>query len=106
MGMFDYVKCDYQLPITGFENRLFQTKDINEHMNRNMDTYRILKTGQLIEDDQDANPMNFTGTVYFYDFVAGSKYQGNKGWIEFSAEFCNGHLQGEIKLEEYDCPDD
>ena len=44
--MFDYVKCEYPLPIEGLENAEFQTKDTPEQY---LETYRITKAGRLLQ---------------------------------------------------------
>lgn len=43
MGMFDDIKCDYQLPDEGLEHDHFQTKDFDCRL----DQYRITKDGRL-----------------------------------------------------------
>ena len=58
MGMFDYLRCEYDLPVEGLGDRMFQTKDTPAQW---MDTYRIDANGQLwgqeydIEDQSDPN---------------------------------------------------
>jgi hypothetical protein len=46
MGMFDYVKCEYPLPIPEMQGRTFQTKSIADWPG--MDTYTITTDGRLI----------------------------------------------------------
>jgi hypothetical protein len=49
MGMFDNVKCHFPLPVEGFEDQTFQTKDLDNLM----DNYEIRKDGTLWKEDYD-----------------------------------------------------
>lgn len=117
--MFDYVRCKYPLPLSGYEDRMFQTKDTAAQQ---LDLYEIREDGTLwyetydTEDHSDPNaeglariagcmtkvnkrwvaePM--TGEICFYDFPTKDYKDG--GWVEFSAYFVNGKLR-EINLIE------
>lgn len=111
MGMFDYLSCEYPLPIPEAQNLEFQTKDTDSQF---LNYYKIDKDGYLwenlydIEDKSDPNATgierlfgymtrvnkrwekcNFTGEIRFY-----SSYDKEyKTWVEFSSYFTNGHLQ-------------
>ena len=109
MGMFDNLKCKYPLPVKGANKKIYQTKDTPAQF---LDLYEIRKDGTLWHEAYDtedkSNPeaeglarivgmmtrvnqrwesVNFTGEICFYDF-----WEGEKGWIEFSAYFVNGKL--------------
>ena len=45
MGMFDYLKCEYQLPDEKAQNALFQTEDTNAQY---MERYTLTREGRLI----------------------------------------------------------
>lgn len=111
MGMFDYVRCDYPLPVEGANALQYQTKDTPAQY---LDNYVITDLGQLfheaydIEDRSDQNaeglkrfrgcmtrvnkrlePIELTGEIRFY-----SSFDKNwSGWIEFSAYFVAGVLK-------------
>ena len=115
MGMFDYIRCKYPLPVDGFQDRTWQTKDTPGYPS--MDLYEIREDGSLwhqgydVEDRSDPKAEglmglrgamtrvnkkwgrvpSLTGEIRFYDF----KHSGNgdyAGWLEFSAYFVNGKL--------------
>lgn len=105
MGMFDYVTCEYQLPIDGnFNDRLFQSKDTPCQFCEN---FVIDKDGQLfyIENDENGNKAggpikdDFTGIIRFYDFYYQDRDVNTDecGWIEFEADFLDGICKS-IKL--------
>lgn len=119
MGMFDEVKCKYKLPIEGFSEHIFQTKDTPD---QSLDLYEIREDGTLwheeydIEDHSDPNAegiMRFigcmarvnkrfvfvplTGEIRFYGFPTDNYEDG--GWIEFSTYFVDGKIR-EIHLIE------
>jgi len=108
MGMFDYLRCKYPLPVKGVNDMLFQTKDSPAQQ---MDEYEIREDGTLwhqdydIEDRSDPNaegiarifgmmtrinerwePEPMTGEILFYD--------GGTDWeLGFSAYFVDGKLR-------------
>jgi hypothetical protein len=116
MGMFDYLRCDYKLPINGANQRMYQTKDTPEQF---LDLYVIDENGNLlhedyeIEDHSDPNAEglmrfagcmtrinkhlvneDFTGEIRFYTpAVPFDKDIEDCGWIEFSAYFVGGLLK-------------
>lgn len=118
MGMFDNIKCKANLPVWGFSDATFQTKDTPSQL---LDNYEIRENGELWHLDYDivdkSNPNakgidrlvgimshenerwvfcdDFTGTINFYTFIIENK---NKGWIEFQAFFKNGVLSGPITI--------
>jgi hypothetical protein len=116
MGMFDYIKCNYPLPVKGANELEYQTKDTPAQF---LDRYTIGKDGSLwheeydIEDHSDPkaeglarvigcmtrvrkrwNRVNgFTGEIRFYTFWDDSKINsGLGGWIEWSAYFKGSKL--------------
>jgi hypothetical protein len=122
MGMFDYIRCGYPLPLPQYQHEEFQTKDTPAQF---LDHYEIMSDGTLthqtydIEDRSDPNAeglmrivgmitrvnpkwetVDFTGEIRFYTST-GEKPQEIKGlgvvnqpcgWVEFSAYFLGGKL--------------
>lgn len=109
MGMFDYLRCDYPLPVEGAKEYEYQTKDTPAQW---LDRYEIRADGTLwhedyeIEDrsDPDAKglsrlfacatrvnerwvPETLTGEIVFYTNV-----------LEFSAYFVDGVLKNIVTL--------
>jgi hypothetical protein len=112
MGMFDYLRCKYPLPVAGANALEFQTKDTDSQY---LDWYEISEDGWLLHEDYDIEDKsdksapegslsrlqgcmsqvnkrwekceNFTGEVAFYTSV------GKNGWVEFSAYFVKGQLK-------------
>jgi hypothetical protein len=107
MGMFDYVRCAYPLPVEGANDLEYQTKDTDAQW---MDYYEIREDGTLwhqeydTEDHSDPNAEGFerfcgcmtrvnerwvresyTGPLTFYTGTP-------NGWLEFSALFASGLL--------------
>jgi len=122
MGMFDYLKCEYPLPVDGANALNYQTKDTPAQL---CDNYLIKADGSLwhleydVEDRSDPNAQglaalvglmtpinerwekeNFTGEIRFYDFLIDPK-EKQSGWIEFSALFKHGVLIGTPSIVEY-----
>ncbi len=50
MGMFDYARCHYPLPLAGFECCLFQTKDTDAMY---LDNYTITVEGRLLHEEYE-----------------------------------------------------
>lgn len=116
MGMYDYVRCMVPLPVDGdHSQRQFQSKSLN----CDLDSIEIREDGSLwierydTEDHSDPNaeglmslvgkmtrvnqemvPLDFTGEIRFYDFIAteGPTYE-SRGWFEFSAYFVKGCIK-------------
>jgi hypothetical protein len=113
MGMYDYVRCDYPLPVDGANGLEFQTKDTAAQC---LDKYEIREDGTLWHAEYDtedrSNPnatglMRFvgcmtrvnerwvfepmTGEVRFYSSRTGKYEDGS--WVEFSAYFEEGKLR-------------
>ena len=111
MGMFDYIKCKYPLPISGLNDINFQTKSLDNCLEQ----YEIREDGTLwreicrYEDHSDKSLQTlkrFAGactrihegwelhtdacTICFYESV-------NNIWVEFKAQFVDGKLH---KIEE------
>jgi hypothetical protein len=112
MGLFDYLRCDYPLPLEGANALEFQTKDTRQQY---MDRYEIRADGTLwheeydTEDRSDPNAEGLermfgcmtrvnqrwvrdemTGEVCFY---TSSGDRDNDQWIEFSCYFVKGALK-------------
>ena len=96
MGMFDYVKCEVELPDGKTNECEFQTKDFDDPY---LETYTITAEGRLIHDAvrYDIDPpdkhvgkvdMNFHGVLNFYGGL------GVDEWREFNAKFTDGKLVG------------
>jgi hypothetical protein len=111
MGMFDYIRCKYPLPIEVPPNQDFQTKSLSNFL----ELYEIREDGTLwhenyeIEDRSDPNaegvlryvgcatrvnktwvPWPHTGEIVFYT-------GGQDWWVEFSAYFITGILRTPIE---------
>lgn len=102
MGMFDYLQCEWPLPLPEFQDRMFQTKDLG----CNLDLYTIRSNGQLVVQRFDAfedfderdlpkkkmHEYPFFGAVNFYCYMVedppkapdGVRYHGR---VEFAALF-------------------
>lgn len=118
MGIYDSLKCKMPLPVPGFQDRLFQTKDLPAQW---CDLYEIREDGSLwhqsysIEDRSDPEAeglmrliglmtrvgkkwerVDFSGEVFFYDYA-----EGQDGWIEFGAKFVDGKTE-DIWLHRHD----
>ena len=109
MGMFDYIRCQYPLPIEGANDILYQTKDMAEWPG--LDMYEIKKDGTIWREDYDTvykgkddvspvdhfcecvertnhrwNKINFTGEIQFYEYLEPDV------WMEWSVYFVKGQL--------------
>ena len=118
MGMFDTINCEMPLPQYGKSGN-FQTKSLENYLH----VYRIDEHGQLLkekyeyecidEGDPDAEsvmdriprygevssewvPTKHNGHVEFYDCWNGENGEEVSGWVEYSAFFVDGLLQGDI----------
>lgn len=117
VGLFDYVRCHYPLPVDGANELEYQTKDMACSY---MERYEIRADGTLwkerydIEDRSDpkAEPGSldslfgcmtrvnerweaepYTGAMEFYTDHAGR-------WLEFSALFKDGRIAGLVDNSE------
>ena len=111
MGMFDYINCEYPLPVDDAPKGDYQTKDTPA---QSLDFYTIKADGTLwgqeydIEDRSDPTAKGplamrgmmtrvnhrekqcmMTGEVVFYT----DKGPDRGGWIQFSAYFKDGIIQ-------------
>jgi len=112
MGMFDYLRCKYPLPLDGYEDKIFQTRDTDSQF---MDNYEISQEGELflenyeIEDRSDPakegmekfygmmtkvnlrweKQKDFTGEIRFYAEALDRPSE----WVEFSSYFIRGQIQ-------------
>ena len=127
MGMFDYIKCEYKLPLPelkeehqkdfdeiDWEEIEFQTKSFDGAMS----TYEITSDGQIYERileremiEDPESPMgikvneteggieksDYSGEIEFYHLVTGEKLDY---WLEFKALFWKGELK-EMTLVEF-----
>lgn len=133
MGMFDYIRCKYPLPVEGANELEFQTKDTGWG---SMDNYEIREDGTLwhevyeVEDKSEAgkwmtaNPgkkvpeeLSFAGCLArvnkqwlpVTDFVGELRFYTTitdlppYGWLEFSAYFVAGKLN-QLRLLEHRKP--
>jgi len=121
MGMFDYLRCEYPLPVEGANKILYQTKDTPSMW---LDEYLIDENGDLygeeydIEDrsDKTKGPLesmlgcmtrvnirkvksDYTGEIRFYGFKDDVNY---KGWVEFSSYFESGKIKNLNLMENRD----
>ena len=127
--MFDFVQCEYPLPLGDHAKELetvpdwstfeFQTKDFSSLLNN----YVISEDGQIYLEDISCQlspdregawhpfeklpgnggieKLNYTGEFVFFGLVMGKK---NDVWIEFKVLFWKGDLK-EISLEEWNKED-
>ena len=91
MGMFDYVRCEVELP-DGFTGEL-QTKDLQ----CDLVTHVIREDGRLVVEQMDwrltvksQHVSDFHGWLNFYGGSHGD-------WHEYRAKFTDGHL---VKIEQ------
>jgi hypothetical protein len=114
MGMFDWLRCKYPLPLPGANNLHYQTKDTPEQY---LDLYKIREDGTLwhetydVEDRSDPNaeglmalfgamtrvnkrwePCDMTGEIRFYTG------DNQKQWVEFSAYMVKGKLHTLVQI--------
>jgi len=115
MGMFDYVICEYKLPLpkdckelsdVNWNEYTFQSKD----MNCLMDDYKINKKGKLLvratrPDFFDEPPVdlpetesNYHGELNFHAYEQRNKYDYS---VSFNANFSYGKLDA-IELTEFE----
>lgn len=97
MGMYDNLRCLYHLPVAGFEDRLWQTKDTDS---QHLDLYEIREDGTLwreVYEVQDlseaakwraANPGKPEPEWKNAEQFIGCMTKVNKRWVrdEFSGE--------------------
>jgi len=127
MEMFDYIQCEYELPLPEFDEEAtndlkdivwneidFQTKSFDS----TLVSYEITEEGQIYEhkverewvEDEDSpfgtglkekkmgiEKIEPSGDIKFYNLVLGEK---SDYWFEFSVLFWKGELK-EINLVEY-----
>lgn len=117
MGVFDYLRCKYPLPVEGANELEYQTKDTDAQY---LDHYEIREDGSLWQQDYDIEdrsdksapegdparfigcmtPVNkrwvpcadFTGEIEFYTGWP-EKPGYDSGWLEFSAYFVDGAIK-------------
>lgn len=102
MGLFDYLRCKYPLPVQGGSLDGWQTKDTPAQF---CDEYEIREDGTLWHhayDIEDAPEGSFgfnctnrrwelcphSGPLQFYDFK-----KNEKGWVEYCAVFKDGQMK-------------
>jgi hypothetical protein len=96
MGMFDWVRCEYPLPIKETNKVIYQTKS----MLNNLDSFIIKEDGKLyhisfddegvVSDDTAKFYENFTGELLFYGHLDDAT---SSGWVEYSSYFIRGVLK-------------
>jgi len=100
MGMFDELRCEYELPDKEAQDEVFQTKSLDCLL----DDYTITREGKLIlhraGGDRNAAVSHleipYHGEIRFYTSLNdGSRYQR----YEYRARFTAGKLESIIKLE-------
>lgn len=127
MGMFDYIYCEYPLPVSEIEEQMddvpnwqemeFQTKGLGKGYGGFLDKYTIEDDGQIYLDKIDkewhedeetgevsireipsgVEKQEYTGELHFYGMHLDTDYDF---FMEFKALFWKGELK-EIYLEEY-----
>lgn len=114
MGMFDYIKSSFPLPLPEVQDKQFQTKDTPSQF---CDEYEIRADGTLWREEYDIVDKSdhtkegigrligmmtrvnkrwveekFTGEIVFYNQMVDDAYHKG-GWVEFSSHFIDGKLQ-------------
>lgn len=112
MGMFDYIRCKYPLPVDGTQDLEYQTKDTASQF---LDLYEIREDGSLwheyVErvwrDDNNSplggvmhrvfeewRPVVLTGEISFGASYGEENFSGvGDYYVHYSAYFENGYLQ-------------
>lgn len=89
MGMFDYVRCKYPLPVPEVQERLFQPKDTDAQW---MDRYEIREDGSLWHEAHDIEDRSDPAApVGSFESIRGMMTPVNKRWepcSEFTGELC------------------
>jgi hypothetical protein len=118
MGMFDYVMCEYALPLPENQGELanrvwhenkFQTKsfdclleDYRIHADGTLwqEMYGCVRTrsGRLRRKATGWQPNGHTGIVCFYDAINGEE---SDYWVEWMATFVSGKLT-DVKLDRWE----
>ncbi len=96
MGMFDYIKCEINLPDTNkkMQKRIFQTKSFGCFL----DTYIITKDKKLILISKEGNKtITYHGDINFYTST-GSHEDKTFKWYEYVARFTNGKVENIKKI--------
>ncbi len=84
MGMFDYVRCEYPLPVVEGANELsYQTKDLE----CTLFTYVIRKDGRVYIRESSKT---YDGSVVMRFYTTLGK--DHSGWLEFEAIVIDGFL--------------
>ncbi len=119
MGMFDYIRCKYPLPLAGANELRFQSKDTPAQF---LDEYEIREDGSLWHEDYETEdrsypnaegllaligimtrvncrwePCTFTGDITFGMYI--DEELPSKTWVEYSAYFLKGQLRELHQLE-------
>lgn len=120
MGMFDYIRCKYPLPVEGTQDLQYQTKDTDKQF---LELYEIREDGSLWTEDVEREwvddesrplfngylkrvseawrPEPLTGEIVFYsDYGPKDKNGWGQWWIEYSAYFVSGKLQSLNVIED------
>jgi hypothetical protein len=93
MGMYDYLRCHYPLPVQGANARNYQTKNTPC---RCLNKYEITADGVLRHRPWDADEKMDNNWIEHPDFIGEVRFYGYKGcggWIEFSTYVVNGVLK-------------
>ena len=100
MGLFDYVKCNYPLPVKGANKHTYQTKDTPAQY---MDSYEIREDGTLWHEDYDtedrSDPKAEPGSI---DSLSGMRTPVNHRWIQvppFTGEIRFGCWKAEKSID-------
>ncbi len=119
MGMYDDIRCEYQLPLPENQGELagkiwaeqmFQTKDLDCIMNEycvrgdgtlclKMYSWENNRKGRPVRKDAGWQPMSaFTGTICFYKSFNGKQVDYSVEWV---GTFVSGHIT-ELKLHQWE----
>ncbi len=106
MSLYDTIKCDYPLPDPEFQGEEFQTKDLEEMLNR----YLIAADGKLwrLHKGVDFFGMNdVPPDIAETDKMEDTHYHGDicfytdtkEGWVEYRARFTHGMVEWIHRIE-------
>ena len=90
MGMFDRIKCDFEIAEKEIQNNEFQTKDLECFLN----DYLITKEGRLLlVSDDGSTDLEFHGDLNFYANLGRHPNDKDWQWYNLKARFTEGQLQ-------------
>lgn len=98
MGMFDWIKCELELP-DGASPDDFNEEGLSEFQTKDLDcfleTYTITSDGKLYRHtEQGQTACQYTGELVFYSTDT------NDVWHQYRGQFKDGKLDGSLVTDE------